>query len=57
MLLTCWMAFHAILKIIDSLIEMLFTYLRFLMFMTAIAGIRCKTGRMAGRATRSVAMI
>ena len=52
-----WMTFHAILEIIDPLIQMFLTYLPFIMFMTAIAGIGRKTGLMAGGTTGSVTMI
>jgi hypothetical protein len=50
-------AFRTILKIIDALVQMLLTHFPFIMFMAAIAGIGCETGRVAGRAGCSAAMI
>ena len=50
--------FHAILEIGNGLLQMLGAYLRFIVFMTTVTGIRRGTGWMAGCTTRTaIAMI
>lgn len=50
MLVSSRMTFHTVLEIGDTLVQMLRAYFRFIVLMTAIASVGCKTGGMTGGA-------